>query len=213
MKNKILAFLIVILTGCSNDSSNQDPVSQLPSVTQTGANTFGVTINGKVYVPRDPTAINVGPQGHAVIFTANFPDTWREIIVVDGASSVGFKMVIHFKDLVNQGIGTYQLKQSDFHDNIDSAPIDHIYFKIWDPAISNYAYYGSIENQGEINVTMRSSGILSGTFNGRFARYNTPTDIIEITDGRFDIGLIFKIRYSHKKRFPRQRQPLINDHN
>ncbi|MEK8179193.1 hypothetical protein WMW71_02460 [Flavobacterium buctense] len=188
MKNLITVLLLALLSGCSNDS-NSNPEGQLPPITQTGANTFGVTIKGKVYIPRDPTGVTVGPQGHGVIFTGSDIGTWREIIVVDGASAVGFKMVIHFKDLVNQGVGTYQLKQSDFHDNIDSAPIDHIYFKIWDDEISNYAYYGSVENQGEIKVTKRDSGILSGTFKGIFARYNTPTDIIEITDGRFDFNL------------------------
>ncbi len=189
IKKSIAILLLTVLTGCSNDNSNSNPESQLPPITQTGENTFGVTIKGKVYIPRDPTGVNVGPQGHGVIFTGSDIGTWREIIVVDGASAVGFKMVIHFKDLVNQGIGTYQLKQSDFHDNIDSAPIDHIYFKIWDSEISNYAYYGSVENQGELKVTKRDSGILSGTFKGIFARYNTPTDIIEITDGRFDFNL------------------------
>jgi hypothetical protein len=188
MKNLIKVLLLALLVGCSNDSNNS-PESQLPPITQTGANTFGVTIRGKVYIPRDPTGINVGTQGHGVIFTGSDIGTWREIIVVDGASALGFKMVIHFKDLVNQGVGIYQLKQSNFHDNIDSAPIDHIYFKIWDAEINNYAYYGSVENQGEIKVTKRDSGILSGTFKGIFSRYNTPTEIIEITDGRFDFNL------------------------
>lgn len=187
MRNLITLLIVAFLSGCSTDSNH--PESQLPPITQTGANTFGVTIKGKVYIPRDPLGINVGPQGHGVIFTGSDIGTWREIIVVDGASAVGFKMVIHFKDLVNQGVGTYQLKQSDFHDNIDSAPIDHIYFKIWDSAINNYVYYGSLENQGELNVTRRDSGILSGTFKGIFARYNNPTDKIEITDGRFDFNL------------------------
>jgi hypothetical protein len=188
MKNLMTLLLLALLTSCSEES-NSNPESQLPPITQTGANTFGVTIKGKVYIPRDPVGVNVGPQGHGVIFTGSDFGTWREIIVVDGASAVGFKMVIHFRDLVNQGVGTYQLKQSDFQDNIDSAPIDHIYFKIWDSEISNYAYYGSIENQGEVKVTKRDSGILSGTFKGMFARYNTPSDIIEITDGRFDFNL------------------------
>jgi hypothetical protein len=193
MKNLITVLLLALLTSCSNDSNN--PEAQLPPITHTGANTFGVTIKGKVYIPRDPTGINIGPQGHGVIFTGSDIGTWREIIVVDGASAEGFKMVIHFKDLVNQGIGAYQLKQSDFHDNIDSAPIDNIHFKIWDAEINNYAYYGSLENQGEIKVTKRDSGILSGTFDGLFARYNNPTDKIEITDGRFDFNL--NTLYSH----------------
>ena len=83
---------------------------------------------------------------------------------------------------------------SIFHDGIDSALIDHIYFKIWDANISNYAYYGSLENQGEINVTrfngsLTTNWILSGNFKGKFVRYDNPNDFITITDGRFDLNL------------------------
>ena len=123
------------------------------------------------------------------MFTGTSVGTWREIIIIDGASSVGFKMVIHFKDLVTQGVGTYPLAQSNFRDNIDSIEADHIYFKIWDSAINNYAYYGSVENQGEVKVTRRDNGILSGNFKGKFARYGNPDDVITLTDGRFDLNL------------------------
>ncbi|WP_395061014.1 hypothetical protein [Flavobacterium sp.] len=189
MKKVLLTLVIAIgLFGCSNDKlSDEQKGFTLPDETQTGANTFGVTINNKVYIPRDPTGVNVGPQGHGMIFTFNSPDPWRELIIVDGASAVGFKMVLHFKDLVNQGVGIYTLKQSNFQDNIDSIDENHIYFKIWDNALGNYAYYGSIENQGEIKITKRDSGIISGIFKGKFARYGSTTDIIEITNGRFDI--------------------------
>ena len=193
MKHIILFFLTtLLLAGCSSDDSNKN---KLPPITQTGENTFGVTIKGKVYIPRDPTGVSVGPDVHAVIYTGGYADTtWRELIIVDGASSVGFKMIIHFKNLVNQGVGNYILKQSNFKDNIDSAPIDHIYFKIFDYSIGNYVYYGSLENQGNIIVTrfngsLTQNWILSGTFTGKFAKYGDPNDVIDINDGRFDFNL------------------------
>ena len=37
-----------MLASCSKSDVKQDPIAQLPPETQTGANTFGVTINGKV---------------------------------------------------------------------------------------------------------------------------------------------------------------------
>lgn len=46
----------------------------------------------------------------------------------------------------------------------------HIFFKIWNPKISNYAYYDSIENQGKINNTRLESGIISGNFSIKFIR-------------------------------------------
>jgi hypothetical protein len=49
----IFLFMFFALAGCSNDDAKN--AIKLPPETQTGANTFGVTINGKVYIPRDPT--------------------------------------------------------------------------------------------------------------------------------------------------------------
>ncbi|MBC7524000.1 MAG: DUF5025 domain-containing protein [Flavobacterium sp.] len=188
MKTTILIILFA-LTACSKDSTS----SLLPPETQVGANTFGVTINGKVYIPRDPTGINVGPSGHGMKYKIDSFLPWSEIFVIDGASAVGFKMVIHFKELLPNITGIHTLKTSNFQDGLDSSLVDHIYFKIWDSNISNYAYYGSLENQGEVNIKKFDGSpnwILSGTFNGKFVRYDNPNEFITITDGRFDLNLI-----------------------
>ena len=194
MKNLFLQLLITIsifgLSGCSKDDA-QTEASKLPPETQTGANTFGVTINGKVYIPRDPTGSLFGTSTHAITFWTS-PDglhTFEELEVVDGKSAVGFQMIIHIQNLFTSGAGQYQLKKSNFHKGIDSDPLTHIYFKIWDANISNYAYYGSIENQGELNITRYDipNRIASANFKGKFVRYDNPDDLITITDGRFDI--------------------------
>jgi hypothetical protein len=191
MKTIFLTLLtFFLLTSCSKDDQKVvvDKTFQLPAETQTGANTFGVTIRGKVYVPRTPTGFNVGPSPKAMIYWGTSDNSWNEIEIKDGASAVGFNMIIHLQNFYTLGIGQYILKQSNFQDNVDSTPFTHIYFKIWDAAISNYAYYGSVENQGEININRNSDFIISGNFKGKFVRYDNPNDFIEITDGRFDIG-------------------------
>jgi hypothetical protein len=147
-----------------------------------------VTIKGKVYIPRTPIGSDVGSSQEAMILWGTSDNSWVELDVVDGASAVGFNMIIHIQDLESIGVGQYVLHLSNFHHRIDSTPFTHIYFEIWDSTISNYAYYGSIENQGEINITRHSNGIISGNFKGKFFRHDNPSDIIEITDGRFDIG-------------------------
>ena len=59
MKKLIYILSFITLTACSNDdNTTKNPTFSLPPETQTGANTFGVTINGKVYIPRDPTGVN-----------------------------------------------------------------------------------------------------------------------------------------------------------
>ncbi len=183
-----IATILVLLTGCSKDSASGF-TTQLPPETQTGANTFGVTINGKVYVPRDPTGNGIYPssKGMTLLLAPN-NTSWVEINVKDGASTVGFNIYLHMQDFINLGVGKYILHQSNFHNGVDSTPFNHIYFKIWDQSITNYAYYGSIENLGEINITRDSNGIVSGNFKGKFVRYDNPNDFIIINDGRFDIN-------------------------
>jgi hypothetical protein len=185
MKHTLIFALFLLLISCSSDN----PKNKLPPETQKGANTFGVTINGKVYIPRDPTGGDVGAAAHGMVFWLAPDDiSWNELEVIDGASAIGFRIIIHIQNLKSIGTGQYHLKQSNFHKGIDSIPFTHIYFMIWDNAISNYAYYGSIENQGEINITRYSNDIVSGNFKGKFVRYDDPNDFIQITDGRFDIG-------------------------
>jgi hypothetical protein len=189
MKTTIATLLIIAITSCSKSDIKKDPTFQLPPETQTGANTFGVTINGKVYVPRDPTGVNVGgptPKGMKLVGLHSNNYNYTEIIVVDGASSLGFKTTIHIENL--SAIGIYTLKQSNFQDQVDSVPFNNIFFKIWDSNIKNYAYYGSVEDKGVINITRLSNGIISGNYSGKFVRDGNPNEFIQITDGRFDIN-------------------------
>ena len=190
MKTPILFFLtILFLVSCSKDNNTKtDPVFQLPPETQVGANTFGVTIKGKVYIPRDPKGYTYGPGAKPMEWLGTTTNQYNELIVIDGASSVGFKITLHIQNLTTSGI--YNLKQSNFQDGPDSIAYSHIFFKIFDYNISNYSYYGSIENQGVIEITKNdiTNFITSGRFSGKFVRYDNPNEFIEITDGRFDFG-------------------------
>lgn len=193
MKTK--TFLLLLFTfpiwglggfSCSEDNVKIDPIAQLTPKTQVGANTFGVTINGKVYVPRDPNGTLTGSSSSGMILWSNPTRTRYEIEIKDVKSAVGFQMFIHMQPLLSAGL--INLFASNFRNNIDSTPFTHIYFKIWDSRISNYSYNGSIENKGELTITKLSNGVLSGTFKGKLIRYDNPNDFINTTDGRFDIG-------------------------
>ena len=201
MKSKTILLLILTFPlwglgglSCSKNDAVTDPKAQLPPETQVGANTFGVTINGKVYVPRDPTGTLTGPSSRGLKYTGSSTLPWSEIVVKDGKSAIGFQLIIHFKELFINVNTTYPLKNSNLQNGIDSSINDHIYFKIWNNNISNYAYYGSIENEGQINIirfngSLTSPWILSGNFKAKFVRYDNPNDFITITDGRFDLNL------------------------
>jgi hypothetical protein len=192
---KHLFFLaMLLLTSCSKDDSATNKIFTLPPETQVGANTFGVTINGRVYIPRDSNSTSynwwgggLNKQALALWGGGIAPNEYTEINAFDGASTLGFELTIHHQNLL-YAPGSYILKQSNFQDQADSILENHIFFRIYDSNINNYAYYGSVENQGFLIITRRNSGIISGTFNGKFVRLDNPNDFITITDGRFDIN-------------------------
>ena len=53
MKHITLILLLLSVTACdkNDDDSPQDPLSQLPPATMTGANTFGALLDGKPFIP------------------------------------------------------------------------------------------------------------------------------------------------------------------
>ncbi|QMU65321.1 MAG: hypothetical protein GKR88_14145 [Flavobacteriaceae bacterium] len=65
----VLLFVVITFFNCSN---NDDPIEQdqLPPITQTGANTFGCLINGKVLIPKDGTGVPQ-PKGIMVKYRDN----------------------------------------------------------------------------------------------------------------------------------------------
>ena len=49
----ILLFTIPLLAlKCNNDPEPNDPIDQLPPITQTGENTFGCLVDGEVWLPK-----------------------------------------------------------------------------------------------------------------------------------------------------------------
>ena len=196
MKN--LFFLaMLLLTSCSKDDSATNKIFTLPPETQVGANTFGVTINGRVYIPRDSNSTSYnwwgsGGNKKGMVWWGGgiIPNEYKELEVIDGASVPGFQIILHIQNLNQNGVGQYILKQSNFQNQADSILENHIYFRIYDSNINNYAYYGSVENQGVINITRRDTVnyVTSGNFSGKFVRLDNPNEFITITDGRFDTG-------------------------
>jgi len=51
---------LLFLVSCSNNSDYQPFVPSLPPITQTGANTFGAVVDGKVFIPKTSYPSNPG---------------------------------------------------------------------------------------------------------------------------------------------------------
>ena len=180
-KNLQIILLLVVFTffNCSN---NDDPIEQdqLPPISQTGANTFGAVVNGKVFITKDKTDYTppgVGtPKGLSilgnnrtfVIQATNYEDTYIYIYIP--------------KDFPDER--TYNFQNSTGVEYSLSEPnFPHIY------ATVNGTKYLSFLDSGFINFTKIdiNDGIFSGIFEVKLKNKNNQNDIIEITDGRFDL--------------------------
>ena len=158
-------------------------IDKLPEVTQTGENTFGAVINGKLWGPLGFGIVQTAPTldalydgfGRLTINARNF-----------GSSPNESEMEIYLTGVT--GPGTYQLNKMT-----GTLP----------NATANYAYYverritpkdewmTNAQYPGTVTITRldRVHKVVSGTF--EFKAINTGSDLkpLTVTDGRFDIKL------------------------
>ena len=156
-------------------SDNDTPQDQLPPITQTGANTFGAIINGRVFVPKDKTGYYAPGGGRPKGITVLRGSSYFSIAV---SNYTNMYMYIYIPNNVPLET-TYDFKLSNGRPADGNEP--HCF------AIINDIGYKSYENSGTITFTKidEVEGIIAGTFSLNIK--NDNNDIIEITDGRFDI--------------------------
>ncbi|WP_026977447.1 hypothetical protein [Flavobacterium tegetincola] len=204
MKTKILLFLTILsLVSCSSDDSSNDPASRLPPETQTGANTFGCIIDGKILLPRSGNTSQINPLYGARLLRgfAEFDFDYYELEIIDHKSNRSASFYIHMHNAVQNGVGSYIIDESNGMNGIDGYAHNYIHCNVYSRETSSYQKYVSFENSGSFIITksMRNAttgNIISGTFNCKVRNINNPNDEIEITDGRFDINsLTIKTTY------------------
>tara|TARA_B110001452_G_scaffold239391_1_gene220405 strand:+ start:27 stop:635 length:609 start_codon:yes stop_codon:yes gene_type:complete len=191
MKTTILTFYVLIttLTGCSDDTSF---APSLPPITQTGANTFGCYIDGNLLVPRDGDGtFNSPSHGASYFVSGNVPTDFNSSLTIHDYKSgnAGF-LQLNIENVQN-GEGEYQIKESNCQEWVGGNPPPTINLMCrWkDEQTGESKYYCSIEDTGILNILKydRNNGILAATFSCRAVNRDDPNDIIEITQGRFDI--------------------------
>ena len=188
-----LIFTILNLYSCSsNDNEEQGFTPTLPTITQTGANTFGCYIDGKLLTPRDGTPDLYGPKKGVKIIAGGIPPqiTYTEIFIDDKKSDKGGLLRIHFENLNNIGSGEYIINASNCQGNVDSPINTNIYCRVYDEEAQVYKWYCSIENAGIITINKYENGIVSGTFSCTVQNRDNPNEQIEITEGRFDFNRV-----------------------
>jgi len=191
MKKWILAGLLpflsaaLLLYACYPDSpSEYEPntidYTVLPPITQTGANTFGCKVNGKVWVPRVP------------YWAITYHRLLSRFSEKDGIGSGS--VVCNLED-DEQGIDNWMqvvFSPTYFNTGDYCYGVDSVYnaaqFRATNGERYSSDYHPTTNNCVSIHYLDTVNNIISGTF--EFTVYNDTinlNDKIEITEGRFDL--------------------------
>jgi len=172
---KILSLfsLYLLLLSCNKE------VKELPPATQSGANTFGLKLNGEMWVPKgfagipDEDLLVAKLLGNTLIITAqNFASSPTETefeLKIFGAT----------------GTGTYLLNSNT---NYPAGPTSYGYhvkrrLSPIDEWITSAAQTGSV-TISRFDTTAR---IISGTFQYNAENLTNASQTISVTEGRFDV--------------------------
>jgi hypothetical protein len=185
MKNllKIGCFGIVLffLGGCykSNIGVEKKYVPVMPPITNTGENTMGCYVNGKLWVaftnPQffDPNAMN---RTSADFADQSGGDMWFYLIGYQKYDDIFQAM--RFAFILDKGIGKYSLEKNSISDEAlrDYKGIN---------GCQKYELDETTSNHLEITFLDQQKNIASGKF--EMTVYNECGDTLKITDGRFDV--------------------------
>lgn len=146
----------------------------LPKPTQKGANTFGCKIDGLAFTPCNNQYIS-DPALYGGI-----DETFDRAFVNANCYSDFPKKSVYFQISSFHGVGEYVFTDSG---NVGNYVELH-------PTVPFYKTYTSISTQtGKVVITKYDpyKHILSGTFEFTAANQENPSEIITITEGRFDL--------------------------
>lgn len=178
MKTYLLLF--VILTMGFQCRKHTKPVVTdipgLPAATQTGANTLGFLLNGKVWTPEG----NNGTANLSIDFDPGFNL---------GIFGISAYRIISQTERSSFGIGirdSLNFLSIPFKRNLSRTSIYGAGFSDWD-SCTLFSHYNSVWSNGEISIDKldRNQRIISGRF--ELTLYEQGCDTIKITNGRFDM--------------------------
>jgi hypothetical protein len=170
------SFLVIsfLLISCSKEKECDNPLDCLPPITQTGANTAGCLVNGKLLLPGGGGGINTGNL-LTVRYNFSGEDDSVFTLSIRNRTSGDSKMMlirIRNKKLIKGNV--YELKSEDSNSF-------GTYQDRSDAFVTNDDHLGELLISG-IDTEKH---VVSGTF--WFEAVSNEGSIIEITNGRFDL--------------------------
>lgn len=165
-----LLFSFALLWSCKERDQDSET---LPAATQSGANTGGALINGKVWVAKIELPSISGGNNTLYHTSPALGQYMLDIHLRNVTNTSGDNIKIFITSNEDITLNTYQLVSDTDNTGIYSNS-------------ANYPFYTNATNTGTITITKfdKANQIVSGTFN--FKAINSNGEIINITEGRFD---------------------------
>ncbi|MBD0375818.1 MAG: hypothetical protein ICV51_09340 [Flavisolibacter sp.] len=175
MKNILVAVILSAFLSCKKE------VTELPPATQTGANTFGANVNGKLWKSQ-----GFGFAPTAPLLEARYSINYT--IVINARNFASEPLETEFEIYLSNvtAPGTYLLNaNTDKYPNQNGNYAYYVERKInplneW---ITNNQYSGRVE----ITKADTVNHIFSGTFSFQAANMDGRSAPLSVTDGRFDV--------------------------
>ena len=186
MKTIFLKITFLLYIGLLiNCTSSNDPEDELPAITQTGANTFGAIVEGNVFVPKDKTGYYApgGGRPRGLNISSGDGIVTKNYYAISTANYINIYIYLYIpEDRPEQKEYTFK-SSPGVGSGLDTPNFPHVFCYI------NDRKYISYENSGTINFQKIdfNQEVCAGVFSGKLKNENNPTDIIEITEGRFDL--------------------------
>jgi len=176
MKNILSITMLALLcaASCKKENKNED---QLPPATQTGANTFGCLVNGKVFIPKGLSG--TGSQNYRGVYEIFTGRPYLKLIAAQYINN-DFQGEMYFSIDSFYTIGTYPLRRNKNRIVYGGKFFNSCGISGFDTSTYQFGQYNIIKH----DVIL---GIFAGTFSGKIKPTNCDT--INITEGRFDIKL------------------------
>jgi hypothetical protein len=177
MKQLILLLLTTFTLSCYN--SDDDSGDQLPPETQTGANTAGCLVNGKVFLPKKQ---GINPE---LICNYEYIDGefFFNLRIVQYVGADVKSIVVQNRRITLEAGQTYLLNNTNIVLD-DFTGGGGMYYV---SSILENNYYTNFIKTGELKITRLDlqNSIISGTF--WFDAVNNNGEVVEIRQGRFDM--------------------------
>ncbi|NIJ43700.1 hypothetical protein FHR24_000139 [Wenyingzhuangia heitensis] len=188
--NGLIGIFLLAACACTKDIINE----KLPPITTTGANTFGCYIDGELLVPKDNLASwtpGTSPvSGIELLHNSLEGDSKGNLTLIGGnyKDSGGDEIYIYIYNMNEKGVYLFEegcIPRGDFSE----LEVHHAVIRKMGEKNKIYLTY---RDSGSITIIKYDpeKRIYSGTFSFKAVNRDDSNDIIEITEGRFDIDVI-----------------------